>query len=404
MISSFFRDMTLRGKLAVVVAILAIPMLALMSVGFRETSSRIGADQKEQDGLTYFREGLYPFFSALLDSRAAAGAALVSGDQAWITESEARDRETAAALAKLEQVDRETGNRFKTAEAVRALRVSWERLQADATNVPEVSIGAHTQIIEEQVFPLVFKVGNASGLFTDTTRRTNNLIVGTSQDFYRLAEAETRTAALGAVLVSRVNQNQNHEVVSAQIRLASGSASAASESLSRWVGAASEDNAAYQEALAGPMEAMRARVYEINARASVLQSNIKLDATNFEAILSEMDGALQRNADFYNAAGNLVAGDVDKRISDARSLQLRSALFGLAGLFGAMLASYLVARSITGPINRLAEAADRMSLGELDVEIPAGGKNEIGRLSEALRRMQLSLRGAIERLRMRRAA
>ena len=55
-------------------------------------------------------------------------------------------------------------------------------------------------------------------------------------------------------------------------------------------------------------------------------------------------------------------------------------------------------------MQHLAEVADRMSLGELDVDIDVDGTNEIGQLAESLRRMQASLRSAIERLRQRRAA
>lgn len=45
-----------------------------------------------------------------------------------------------------------------------------------------------------------------------------------------------------------------------------------------------------------------------------------------------------------------------------------------------------------------------MKLGELDVEIPVEGRDEVGQLAESLHRMQASLRAAIERLRARRAA
>ena len=63
-----------------------------------------------------------------------------------------------------------------------------------------------------------------------------------------------------------------------------------------------------------------------------------------------------------------------------------------------------ISTTITRPMTHLAEVADRMSLGELDVEIDVTGDNEIGQLAESLRRMQSSLRSAIERLRQRRTA
>ena len=70
----------------------------------------------------------------------------------------------------------------------------------------------------------------------------------------------------------------------------------------------------------------------------------------------------------------------------------------------AFLLVIVIAASITRPISQLVEVADRISLGELDAEIDISGANEVGQLAESLRRMQTSLRSAIERLRTRRAA
>ncbi|KPJ76671.1 MAG: hypothetical protein AMJ54_10770 [Deltaproteobacteria bacterium SG8_13] len=53
-------------------------------------------------------------------------------------------------------------------------------------------------------------------------------------------------------------------------------------------------------------------------------------------------------------------------------------------------------------IKALTNVADRISIGELDADIPAGSNDEIGELGEAIARMQDSIRLSIERLRRRR--
>ena len=68
----------------------------------------------------------------------------------------------------------------------------------------------------------------------------------------------------------------------------------------------------------------------------------------------------------------------------------------------ALVAAYLMARGITEPILKLTQAADRISLGELDTKIDVDRKDEVGELAEAVSRMQASLQAAIERLRARR--
>ncbi|HOT00919.1 MAG TPA: HAMP domain-containing protein, partial [Acidobacteriota bacterium] len=57
---------------------------------------------------------------------------------------------------------------------------------------------------------------------------------------------------------------------------------------------------------------------------------------------------------------------------------------------------------MTKPIEMITEAANKISLGDLDVPIQVKtGGDEIGRLADSLDRMRISLKSAIERLRKR---
>jgi len=61
--------------------------------------------------------------------------------------------------------------------------------------------------------------------------------------------------------------------------------------------------------------------------------------------------------------------------------------------------AWFSARALATPIMKLTDAAERMSLGDLDAKIDVESRDEIGLLAQALRRMQTSLRMAMERLR-----
>jgi methyl-accepting chemotaxis protein len=63
------------------------------------------------------------------------------------------------------------------------------------------------------------------------------------------------------------------------------------------------------------------------------------------------------------------------------------------------LVAWLAARGIIRPIRSLTDAAERMSLGDLNVNIDIATKDEIGILARAIGRMQTSMRLAMERLR-----
>ena len=59
---------------------------------------------------------------------------------------------------------------------------------------------------------------------------------------------------------------------------------------------------------------------------------------------------------------------------------------------------FIYVHRLTGKIKLLTEVAERISLGELEVEVEAKSRDEIGELAEAIARMQENIRPSIERL------
>lgn len=84
-----------------------------------------------------------------------------------------------------------------------------------------------------------------------------------------------------------------------------------------------------------------------------------------------------------------------------RTVQWTILIVTFVALVVAIGAAYAAAQRLTNPIVELTEAANRISLGELDVPINVQSEDEIGTLGEALDRMRISLKQAIERLRKR---
>jgi methyl-accepting chemotaxis protein len=97
--------------------------------------------------------------------------------------------------------------------------------------------------------------------------------------------------------------------------------------------------------------------------------------------------------------GLLVEQQSDEVYSLLRRIQpLFLGALAVAALL-AVLAGIIFARGIVKPILKLSDAADRLSLGELDVVIDVSSKDEIGQLAKSITRMQDSLRIALEWLR-----
>jgi len=99
----------------------------------------------------------------------------------------------------------------------------------------------------------------------------------------------------------------------------------------------------------------------------------------------------------------LVLQQESKEVFESFNRVQEFALILLAGtVLLVLIIAWFSARAIVSPIMKLTDAAERMSLGELNVEIDIKSKDEIGLLAQAIGRMQTSLRLAMNRLRKKR--
>lgn len=134
-------------------------------------------------------------------------------------------------------------------------------------------------------------------------------------------------------------------------------------------------------------------------------------------LVSAFKGGKRGSVSFTNKEGKLMLGHVrgtafgwilaiQQEESEAFYLidQLMSyayLLLGVTAVFVFIIA-WFSGRALSRPIIKLTHVADRISVGELDIEINTKRKDEIGNLAEAIARMQDSIRLSIERLRQRR--
>ena len=82
---------------------------------------------------------------------------------------------------------------------------------------------------------------------------------------------------------------------------------------------------------------------------------------------------------------------------------VRSTLLLLVGVAGLALVvgiavSLTVSRSITNAVTTLTQAAERISMGELDAAVVLKSKDELGELAQSFERMRISLKAAMDRL------
>ncbi len=85
-----------------------------------------------------------------------------------------------------------------------------------------------------------------------------------------------------------------------------------------------------------------------------------------------------------------------RRAPVGRGLLLPLAAATGLGLLVALAVTWLVSRSLAGPITRLTQAADAMAAGNLEQAIPGEGHDELGRLVRSFNSMATSLRAMLE--------
>jgi methyl-accepting chemotaxis protein len=91
-----------------------------------------------------------------------------------------------------------------------------------------------------------------------------------------------------------------------------------------------------------------------------------------------------------------------KLLTEKTRLITLAILGGTIFLIGVIVLIY--GHRLTGKIKSLTDVAERISIGDLGIEIETQSKDEIGELAEAISRMQDSIRLSIERLRRRRSS
>jgi signal transduction histidine kinase len=105
----------------------------------------------------------------------------------------------------------------------------------------------------------------------------------------------------------------------------------------------------------------------------------------FQEIKDVAQDILLMNQTNMNEANNAA-----RRLADIAHRRMVTAI--MVSVFLAFLFSYLTHRWILHPINRLTESVNEIRMGNLDLVLEAGSRDEIGRLSESFNEMAAALR------------
>jgi len=119
-----------------------------------------------------------------------------------------------------------------------------------------------------------------------------------------------------------------------------------------------------------------------SAEGDAMRADVDIAGTGYVAL-----GGILQSAGGAPLGGYVLLRNRDAEFALFRQLERTILLSGALGLLAAFLFSLLVARWVTRPVTKLADAAMRASDGDYNAEITASSKDEIGALASAFRRL-----------------
>jgi methyl-accepting chemotaxis protein len=386
-------NLRLWHKLALLAATLVVPLLALVHLLVSEQNKGIEFALAERRGVAYLRAASRVY--AGLQQHQGLAAALLAGDPSAEAKVAAKQAEADAALANLEAVDRKLGGALKTSDKLRSVSLEWQNLKGSLRGMrPEECLTRHNRLLYE-THRLIIQMGNASNLVLDPDIDSYYAMDAVVFKLPTLTDLVTQSHAIGHVGLAKGEPWQPYQVTlqSYATRLTDGTREL-------------QENMRYAIEATPRLKTSIAPLLEVSAEktkdyAAWLEKRL---ATGAKPTVTTADHATAAVAAFdANQRLYATALDVlDELLSD-RIANLQQARLLSLGAVGAILCLALLltaafSRALAVRIGRLKEAADKISLGDIDATVVVDGTDEIGDLAERFRRLQVSLKTALDQM------
>ena len=226
--------------------------------------------------------------------------------------------------------------------------------------------------------------------------------VALTEDLPRMTENLARARGFGAAALFERDGQAPTDAQKAYLTEQVSAMSVEYDAMARNVQLAMAKNPAFDKALRPLLQrSQTSKESFVTAAYTKIINNPKLSAVEAPNFLLLGSSAIEASNKILDGSRGALQQEFDDRTSTAQASLLAVTGGTAAGVLLAIALAVAIAQTITRPLRHLADVADRISMGEMEVEIDVNQNDEIGKLAESLRLMQTSLRSAIERLRTR---
>jgi HAMP domain-containing protein len=375
------KNLKIWQKLSLIVVAFSVPIGVLLHYLVTEQNIILDFARNELDGTQYLRP-VRKLLADLCEHRTLAATVAAGGDAIARDKLQAKQAEVNADFAAVDQVEQRYAYKYKSEKALAAVKAYWEDVQKRSfASTPEVSYEQHRKLMS-LVTNLIIVVGNDSELILDPD----------VDSYYAMDAVIFKIPAV----VNQVSQMQ-----AAALAGGRGNGEARRAQLAALQAVTEESLAAMQGNLGYGLAANS----DMEARLKPLVGYVENSTRDFIEAVNSGSGfmaagnkAIESSLTLYDSTMPMLDSLLHARIDNNAHRRTLSMAGAALAVVLSILLTVVIARSITRPVHRLSLAAERISMGEMGVEVEIRSRDEIGELSERFRRMQESLKVAMSQL------
>ncbi len=392
------KNLKIWQKFTLIAVAFSVPIVALSYFLILETNKTIDFTRSELDGTQVLR----PLRKLAVDVAAHRdlASAVLAGDASFKADLDKRGELVEADLAAIAAADEPYG--FANPDDVQAVKKAWAGIK---TGLPtwklDQSFEEHTRFLR-MVEQFTVLVGNASNLILDPRDDTHYLIDALVFRIPKITDEVSGARAIGVAFFASgaqgdVNAGRRSALAEAAVKI--NDALFQATSFIRF--ATGKAHPRTDETLAGPVSDDSKAVTAFN---SVLINKV-VNGTGESIPVKDYFAAATLPLESANKLWDVTVGELDRLLAERNAALAKNRMLEIGVVLAALALTivflFVVVRAITRPIAHLSEVADRISLGEMDATINVASHDEIGELGERFRRLQVSLKAAMDALEQR---
>ena len=380
-------------KFMLVGLLMMIPLITMAYLLVAQLNETVASLHSEHDGLEYITE-IRPLIEHMPQHRGMSGAFL-NGDQSFRRQMENKQGEIDAFFNRLQQKDRELGERLETGNRVAALQSEWQSLKGRIWQLtPAQSFAEHGRVIQ-QAIDLIGYVADTSGLILDPHLDSYYMMDLLVAQMPVLTEAMGQSRAIGAGVAASGSMSTDQRI---QLTIRLDRIRASEASLKHHLEVIARENPTIASALNASSRDASVAVAEF---ADLISGRL-LDADTINITSADIFASSTRAIDgvfkLYDEILPRLDGLFMQRVGVGEQIRF-GAILSIVVVIGLLL--YLFGafyQAVIQAINHIADGTHRMVAGDLTVQFKLDSRDEMQNIAKSFNEMSSSFHNLVSQV------